>query len=323
VVEALVQQVLAGERRALARVISLVENREPEGYEALRLLYPHTGHAHSVGLTGASGSGKSTLAGALARELRRRQRSVGIVAVDPSSPFTHGALLGDRIRMQELTSDPEIFLRSMATRGSLGGLASATAQVVAVLDAAGKDAVLIETVGAGQDEVEIAGAAETTVVVNTPGTGDDVQALKAGILEVADILVVNKADRPGADTLVHQLQALVTRAGGDEPGIPVLKTVATSGDGVAELVDAIDGHRRYLRESGQLERHRLAQARHQVLALARHELLARVLRATEENGQLDELVGAVAQRDLDPYSAARRLIESAGGGADGRARPAR
>jgi LAO/AO transport system kinase len=313
VVEALVQQVLAGERRALARTISLVENGEPEGYEALRLLYPHTGRAHSVGLTGASGSGKSTLAGALAREWRRRQRSVGIVAVDPSSPFTHGALLGDRIRMQELTSDPEIFLRSMATRGFLGGLASATAQVVAVLDAAGKDVVLIETVGAGQDEVDIAGAAETTVVVNTPGTGDDVQALKAGILEIADILVVNKADRPGADTLVHQLQALVTRAGGDGRAIPVLKTVATSGDGVAELVDAIDGHRRYLRESGQLDRHRLAQARHQVLALARHELLARVLRATEDNGQLDELVGAVAQRDLDPYSAARRLIESARG----------
>jgi len=318
-----VQQVLAGERRALARVISLVENGEPEGYEALRLLYPHTGRAHSVGLTGSSGSGKSTLAGALARELRRRQRSVGIIAVDPSSPFTHGALLGDRIRMQELTSDPEIFLRSMATRGSLGGLASATAQVVAVLDAAGKDAVLIETVGAGQDEVEIASAAETTVVVNTPGTGDDVQALKAGILEIADILVVNKADQPGADTLVHQLQALVSRAGGDERGIPVLKTVATSGDGVVELVDAIDGHRRYLRDSGQLERHRLAQARHQVLALARHELLARVLRATEENGQLDELVGAVAQRDLDPYSVARRLIESAGGGAGGVARPPR
>jgi LAO/AO transport system kinase len=309
-VEALVQQVLAGERRALARVISLVENGEPEGHEALRLLYPHTGRAHSVGLTGPSGSGKSTLAGALARELRLRQRSVGIVAVDPSSPFTHGALLGDRIRMQELTSDPEIFLRSMATRGTLGGLASATAQVVAVLDAAGKDAVLIETVGAGQDEVEIAGAAETTVVVNTPGTGDDVQALKAGILEIADILVVNKADRPGADTLVRQLQFLVPR-GGEERAIPVLKTIATSGDGVAELMDAVDEHRRYLRESGRLETHRLAQARHQVLALARHELLAHVLRATEENGRLDELVGAVAERDLDPYSAARRLIESA------------
>jgi LAO/AO transport system kinase len=317
VVEALVQQVLAGERRALARVISLVENGEPEGHEALRLLYPHTGRAHSVGLTGASGSGKSTLAGALAREFRRRGRSVGIVAVDPTSPFTHGALLGDRIRMQELTSDPDIFLRSMATRGSLGGLASTTAQVVAVLDAAGKDIVLIETVGAGQDEVEVAGAAETTVVVNTPGMGDDVQALKAGILEIADILVVNKADQPGADTLVYQLQALVSRAADGERGIPVLKTVASRGDGVPELVDAIDEHRRYLRESGQLDRHRLAQARHQVLALARRELLAGVLRATEENGQLDELVGAVAQRELDPYSAARRLIESAGGGMDG------
>ena len=306
------RQVLAGERRALARVISLVENGEPEGHEALRLLYPRTGRAHSVGLTGASGSGKSTLAGALAREFRRRERSVGIVAVDPSSPFTRGALLGDRIRMQELTSDPEVFLRSMATRGSLGGLAGSTAQVVAVLDAAGKDVVLIETVGAGQDEVEVAGAAETTVVVNTPGTGDDVQALKAGILEIADILVVNKADQPGADALAQQLQALVSRAG-DERGVPVLKTVASSGEGVPELVDAIDEHRRYLPQSGQLERHRLAQARHQVLALARHELLASVLQATEENGQLDELVGAVARRDLDPYSAARRLIESAGG----------
>jgi LAO/AO transport system kinase len=321
-VEALVQQVLAGGRRALARVISLVENGDPAGREALRLLYPHTGSAHTVGLTGGSGSGKSTLAGALAQEFRRRARSVGIVAVDPSSPFTHGALLGDRIRMQELTSDPEIFLRSMATRGSLGGLAAATAQVVAVLDAAGKDVVIIETVGAGQDEVEVAGAAETTVVVNTPGTGDDVQALKAGILEIADILVVNKADQPRADILVQQLQALVSRAGDDERGIPVLKTVATTGDGVLELADAIDEHRQYLRESGRLERHRQAQARRQVLALARHELLARVLRATEENGQLDELVGAVAQRDLDPYSAARRLIESAGG-VGNEARPAR
>jgi LAO/AO transport system kinase len=308
-----VRQVLAGERRALARVISLVENGEPEGHEALRLLYPRTGRAHTIGLTGGSGSGKSTLAGALAREFRRRERSVGIVAVDPSSPFTHGALLGDRIRMQELTSDPEIFLRSMATRGSLGGLAPATSQVVAVLDAAGKDVVIVETVGAGQDEVEIAGAAETTVVVNTPGTGDDVQALKAGILEIADVLVVNKSDQPAADRLVQQLQALVTRGAGEERGVPVLMTVAITGEGVPELADAVDEHRRYLRESGRLERHRLVQARHQVLALARHELLARVLRATEENGRLDELVDAVARRDLDPYSAARRLIESAEG----------
>lgn len=307
------QQVVAGQRRALARVISLVENGDPEGHEALRLLYPSTGRAHSVGLTGASGSGKSTLAGALAREYRRRDRSVGIIAVDPSSPFTHGALLGDRIRMQELTSDPGVFLRSMATRGALGGLSSATAQVVAVLDAAGKDVVIVETVGAGQDEVEVAGAAQTTVVVNTPGTGDDVQALKAGILEIADILVVNKADHPGADTLVQQLHSLVSRAADEERGVPVLKTVASRDEGVPELADAIDDHRRYLHESGQLERHRLSQARHQVLALARHELLAGVLRATEENGQLDELVAAVARRDLDPYYAARRLIESAGG----------
>ena len=311
-VRELVEGVLAGDRRALSRVISYVENDLPEGHEALRLLYPHTGHAHTVGVTGHSGSGKSTLAGALAREFRARGRKLGIVAVDPSSPFTHGALLGDRIRMQDLTSDREVFLRSMATRGSLGGLATSTAQVVAVLDAAGKDLVLIETVGAGQDEVEIAGSAQTTVVVSTPGLGDEIQAIKAGILEIADILVVNKADQPRANVLVSQLEALASFAPGRQRRSPVLKTVATSGQGIPELADAIEEHRRYLEESGELAKHRQAQARHQVLALARHQLLGRVLRTTEENGRLAELVVAVAERGLDPYTAARQLIEAAG-----------
>ncbi len=310
-VQELVEQALAGDRRALSRVISYVEDDAAEGHEALRLLYPHTGRAHTVGITGHSGSGKSTLTGALVREFRGRGRRVGIVAVDPSSPFTHGALLGDRIRMQDLTSDPEVFLRSMATRGSLGGLAASTAQVVAVLDAAGKDLVFIETVGAGQDEVEIAGTAQTTLVINTPGTGDEVQAIKAGILEIADIFVVNKADQPGADSLVHQLQALASFSADRRRPIPVLKTVAITGRGITELADSIEEHRRYLEESGQLAEHRQAQARHQVLALARHELLARVLRTTAENGRLSELVAAVAERDLDPYTAARRLIEAA------------
>ena len=309
----LVRRLLSGERRALARTISLVEDGAPAGHQALSLLYRHTGRAHIIGITGGSGSGKSTLAGALALELRRRGRTVGIVAVDPTSPFTHGALLGDRIRMQELSRDPEIFVRSMASRGRLGGLAPTTVEVAAVLDAAGKDAVIIETVGAGQDEVEVASAAETTVVVLTPASGDDVQAMKAGLMEVADILVVNKADLPGADTVAGQLRALTAGASRDRPEIAIVSTVATKGEGVGELADAIDEHHRRLAASGELERGRLERARSQVLALARHRLLQDVLRATERDGRLEELVASVARRELDPYAAAQRLIQAAGG----------
>ena len=313
--EELVRRLLAGERRALARAISLVEDGTAVGHLALALLYSHTGRAHTVGITGGSGTGKSTLAGALALEFRRRGRTIGVVAVDPTSPFSHGALLGDRIRMPELTRDPEIFVRSMATRGELGGLASATAEVVAVLDAAGKELVLIETVGAGQDEVEVASTAETTVVVLTPGGGDGVQAMKAGIMEVADILVVNKADLPGVDAVVSQLQAMTAMDARGGPATLVLETVATKGDGVAELADAIEEHRRQEEASGGLEEQRLERARRQVLALARHELLAGVVRATERDGRLEELVASVARRELDPYAAAQRLINAADGGA--------
>ena len=308
------RRLLSGERRALARVISLVEDGAPEGRQALSLLYPHTGQAHTIGVTGASGCGKSTLVGALTLELRRRDRTVGIVAIDPTSPYTHGALLGDRIRMQALVRDPEVFMRSMATRGELGGLAPATAEVAAVLDAAGKDVVIIETVGAGQDEVEIASAAETTVLVLTPAGGDDVQAMKAGIMEVADILVVNKADLPGADALVGQLHALATMAARGSKETPIVSTVATKREGVGELADAIDEHRRRLGESGELERARLERARRQVLTMARQRLLEDVLRATENDGRLEELVRSVARRELDPYAAAQRLIEASGQG---------
>jgi LAO/AO transport system kinase len=308
-----VRRLLAGEQRALARALSLVENDDAEGHRALALLYARTGRAHIVGVTGGSGAGKSTLVSALALEERARSRSVGIVAVDPSSPFTRGAILGDRIRMQALARDPEVFVRSMATRGALGGLAAMTGEVAAVLDAAGKDIVLIETVGAGQDEVEVASTAETTVVVLTPGAGDDVQAMKAGIMEVADVLVVNKADLPGADAIAGQLQAMIASAARGRLETPVVRTVATKGEGVAELASAIDEHRARLVRSGELERQRHERARQQVLALARHQLLAGVLRATERDGRLDGLVRAVARRELDPYSAARRLIEAAGG----------
>ena len=310
--EELVRRLLAGERRALARVISLVEAGGSTGKRALALLYPHTGRGHIVGITGGSGAGKSTLTGALAAEYRSRGRSVGIVAVDPSSPFTHGALLGDRIRMQELTRDPEVFMRSMATRGELGGLAATTTEVVAVLDAAGKDVVLVETVGAGQDEVEVASAAETTLLVLTPGTGDDVQAMKAGVMEIADIMVVNKADLPGADQLAGQLQAMVAMAARGRPATPIMRTVATRREGIAELAGAIEDHRRKLKDSGGLEQQRLERARRQVLASARHRLLADMLAAVEGDGRLDEVVRAVAARELDPFAGAQRLIEGAG-----------
>jgi LAO/AO transport system kinase len=311
-VEDLSQRLLAGDRRALARAITLVENASPEGHQLLALLYPHTGNAHVVGVTGPGGAGKSTLVSALAAELRKRGRTVGIVAVDPTSPFTHGALLGDRIRMQELTKDPEVFVRSMATRGELGGLAAMTAEVVALLDAAKKDIVIVETVGAGQDEVEVAATVETTVVVLTPASGDEVQAMKAGMMEVADLLVVNKADLPGADALCAQLAALINLASRGRLDVPVLRTVATKREGVTELADAIDEHRRRLASSGVLEQHRLERARRQVLAVARAALLESAVRAGERDGLLEELARAVAARALDPYTAARRLVDAGG-----------
>jgi len=307
-VDELVQRFLNGERRALARIITRVEAETPEGREYLRQLFPHSGRTHTVGVTGGAGSGKSTLTGALAAELRRRNKTVGIVAVDPSSPFTHGAILGDRIRMQDLTLDPGVYVRSMAGRGALGGLAPTINDVVAVMDAFGFDYVLIETVGAGQDEVEIAGTALTTILVNNPGTGDDIQALKAGIIEIADILVVNKADHPGADTLVSQLQALIALSpkGSNRP--PILKTTAIKGEGLDALADAVDEHYRKLEAEGQIARQRASDARHQVLSITRATLLERVLSHIQPE-QLDDLVQRVAGRTLDPHSAADELVK--------------
>ena len=302
------QRLLEGERRSLTRVITWVENGYPEAREAMRDLFPHSGKAHVVGITGPTGSGKSTLVGALAREYRKMGRSLGIIAVDPTSPFSHGALLGDRIRMQDLTSDPEVFIRSMATRGALGGLAAATNDIVAVLDASGKDMVLVETVGAGQDEVDIADTAHTSIVISIPGAGDDMQAIKAGILEIADILVVNKADLPAAESVFKQLHIFMDLARHEGWKVPIIKTVSSKGDGIAQLLEAIDNHRAYLQTSGRLEDMRRKRARRQLLAAAQSELLAKLLTSAESNGRLDKLIEAIAERELDPHTAAEQLI---------------
>ena len=304
--EELVERFLRGERRALARIISRVENETAEGREYLRELFPHSGKAHIIGITGGAGSGKSTLTSALASEYRKREKTVGIVAVDPSSPFTQGAILGDRIRMQDLALDPGVYVRSMASRGALGGLSPTIADVVAIMDAFGFDYVLIETVGAGQDEVEIAGTALTTLLVNNPGTGDDIQALKAGIIEIADVLVVNKADHPGADVLVSQLQALLSLAPAGSRRPPILKTTAIKGEGLVEVADAVAAHREWLESSGELAKHRASNARHQVLATARAILLERIRQTTPE-AELSGLVEKVANREMDPHSAAEEL----------------
>jgi LAO/AO transport system kinase len=304
------QRVLDGDRRSLTRVITWVENGYHEAREALRDLFPHSGHAHIVGITGPTGSGKSTLVGALAREYRKAGRSVGIVTVDPTSPFSHGALLGDRIRMQDLTSDPEVFIRSMATRGALGGLAAATNDVVTVLDACGKDMVLVETVGAGQDEVEIADTAHTTVVISVPGAGDDMQAIKAGILEIADILVINKADLPAAESVFKQLHIFMALDRNEGWQVPILKTTAHKNEGVPALLETIDKHRAYLETSGRSDEMRRHRARRQLLAAAQAELLSQLLSSAERNGTLEKLVDAIAGRELDPHTAAEQLISN-------------
>src|SRR5262245_19462474 len=310
----LVERLLAGDRRALARIVTLVENSAPETQRILAQLHAHGGRAHVVGVTGAPGAGKSTLVMQLARELRRRDQRIGIIAVDPTSPFTGGAILGDRIRMQELAGDPHVFIRSMASRGSLGGLAASTRDVIRALDAAGFDTVVVETVGAGQAEVEIVRAAQTVVVVTVPGMGDDIQAIKAGILEIADIFVVNKADRPDADRAAAELRMLLSL---DEMRkergwkVPILKTSAATGQGVPELADRLAQHVTYLRESGQLAVRSGQQARSELLALLHQALLARI-EATVSPEEWSQIIAEVVERHTDPYTAAATIARRIG-----------
>ncbi len=304
----LVDRLLAGDRRALARVLTHVEDGSPERLrETIALLHPHTGRAQLVGVTGAPGVGKSTLCNALVTEWRRGERLVAVLAIDPTSPFTGGALLGDRVRMQDHVLDDGVFVRSMASRGHLGGLSWAAPQALEVLDAAGFDIVLIETVGVGQAEVEIASLADTTVVTLAPGMGDAIQAAKAGILEIADLYCVNKADRDGAHRTVRELADM--QALSHQKRAPIVKTVAATGEGVDQLVAEIDNHRAWLAESGMLQARRLDRARRQV-----HDIAVETLRrrfAQLGDGHLGEdLAARVARRELDPYTAADRVLDT-------------
>ncbi|HVA62839.1 MAG TPA: methylmalonyl Co-A mutase-associated GTPase MeaB [Terriglobales bacterium] len=311
--ETLLNRLRAGDVRGLARAITGVVERERGAEALLRAAYAHTGHARVVGLTGPPGSGKSTLVDALARRYRAAGETLGIVAVDPTSPFTGGAILGDRIRMQAHHNDPGIFIRSLATRGALGGLAQAASEVVALLDASGKDRILVETVGVGQDEVDIIQLADVTVVVLVPGMGDEVQAIKAGLMEIADVFVINKAER-GPERLEQEIQAMLALApsgGGEAWRPPIVKTVATSGEGVENLQAAIAQRLEWLESHGGLTRHRARQWQQRLRQLARDRLAERLLAPLLTEERLAEAAEAIAREGADPYAAVDALIDKA------------
>jgi LAO/AO transport system kinase len=353
--EELLERLLAGDHRALARTITRIENRAPGYRDLVSALHAHTGHAEVIGVTGSPGAGKSTLVDKLARTCRDRGRTVGVIAVDPSSPYTGGAVLGDRIRMASTVGDMDVFVRSMSARGQLGGLATATADAVTALDAFGKDVVLVETVGAGQNEVDVVRTADTVVVLVQPGSGDDVQMLKAGILEIGDVFVVNKADVDGADRTVAELEEMIHvgaepdvnapaghhgasalgptagaagdgaddaaadagATGGDADGRddgdawtpPVVETVATTGEGVAELLDAVADHRAFLARTGRLAATERSRYADEIRHLLRADLADLVERELERHGGLDELAAAVQRRETDPYAVADAVLE--------------
>jgi LAO/AO transport system kinase len=307
--ESLADRVISGDKRALARAISLVENRDPEGDRLVAELFPRTGQARIVGITGPPGVGKSTLIAAICARLREDEREVGVLSIDPSSPFTQGAVLGDRIRLSEHFLDPGIFIRSMATRGSLGGLAEAALQAALLMDASGKDDVLLETVGVGQGEIDVVDHADTIVLALMPGSGDSIQALKAGVMEIPDVIVVNKCEHPLADTMVREVKSVLALGPERSWRVPVVRTEATKGEGIAELVETIDAHRRHIEGEGTLSERRARNLRAEVLGIAasrlRRELSERASNDPEWAGLLDRVV----RREIDPATAARKLLE--------------
>lgn len=294
----------------MARLISLVEDRHPALREVMAALAPHSGTAHVIGITGSPGVGKSTSTNALVGAFRKRGKRIGVLAVDPSSPFSGGALLGDRVRMQDHALDPEVYIRSMASRGHLGGLSWTTPQALRVLDAAGCDVILVETVGVGQSEVEIAGLADTTIVLLAPGMGDGIQAAKAGILEIGDLFVVNKADREGADATVRDIRHMISLGDRTEPGLwrpPVVKTVAARGQGIDEVMEALDKHVAWMEETGALRQRRVRRAGDEIESIALQQLRARMGDLRHGNG-VDELAAAVVDGKTDPYAAADQVV---------------
>jgi LAO/AO transport system kinase len=304
----IVTELLNGSKLAISRAITAVENEYDDAVEIMQKIYPHTGRAYVIGITGPPGAGKSTLTDKLTKEYRSRGKTVGIIAVDPSSPFSGGAILGDRIRMNELTMDEGVFIRSMATRGSLGGMSRKTAEVVKILDAAGKDIVIIETVGVGQSEVDIVKAADTTLVVLVPGLGDDIQAIKAGILEIGDVFAINKADRDGVERLHIEIEMMLDLDQNETEWRPkITRTIASQNQGVVELVDSIEEHAAYMVKTGLIQKRRFARTRNEILTML-DEAIQAYLKKKVANSRFEALTEEVSQRKNDPYSAVKSIL---------------
>ena len=307
--EQLVEGVRGGDRRALARAITLVESSDPLAYDLIRELYAETGDAYTIGVTGPPGVGKSSLISTLVRHVRDRDATVGVISVDPSSPFTRGALLGDRIRLADHFLDPDVFIRSMGTRGHLGGLAEATLQAVLILDAAGKELVFLETVGAGQSEVEVIGIADTVLLVLMPGSGDSIQALKAGIMEIPDVIAVNKSDHPAAKTMVNEVRSILALDAESDWQPPIVLTEALRGEGVEELWSQVAAHRRHLEENGLLAERRARNLAGEVFAVASARAKSHLEQAVTDDPELRRLLDEVQRRELDPLTAVREIME--------------
>src|SRR2546421_2896968 len=307
--ESLAARLLAGDKRALARAISLVENDNPEGWELVRQVYPHTGGAAIFGFTGPPGVGKSTLLGALTKLERERDRTVAVLSIDPSSPFSRGALLGDRIRLADHFLDPGVFIRSMASRGALGGLSEAALETALLMDASGRDVILLETVGVGQAEVDIIDHADTVVLVLMPGSGDSIQALKAGVMEIPDVIVVNKADHPLTDTMVREVKSVLALGPQEGWEVPIVRTEAVRGEGVEELLEKLAEHRAYIEAEGTLSERRRRNLMNEVLAIATFRMRRELEASVKQDPDVQDLLDRVVSRELDPTSAATRILE--------------